>query len=283
MILLAGLVLGLAAAAVLWAGMQPIFGRSMFRRQNFRGVELPTAVGLVVPIATVATSAALLVLTTLGWRPNEPALAALGLTVTATLGFGLLGLMDDLAVDEGASGYRGHVRALARGRLTAGSLKMVAGPAVAIIVVFPVATDSTVRLLLDGALVALAANLANLLDRAPGRVVKVSLLATVAIVAATLADPATMGAVVVAGATLALLVGDLRERLMLGDAGANPIGAALGLAVVLSCAPLTRTCVMVVLLVLNLLSERFSFSSVIDRVAPLRGLDRWGRRAAPPS
>jgi UDP-N-acetylmuramyl pentapeptide phosphotransferase/UDP-N-acetylglucosamine-1-phosphate transferase len=283
MILLAGLVLGLAAAAVLWAGMQPIFGRSMFRRQNFRGVELPTAVGLVVPIATVATSAALLVLTTLGWRPNEPALAALGLTVTATLGFGLLGLMDDLAVDEGASGYRGHVRALARGRLTAGSLKMVAGPAVAIIVVFPVATDSTVRLLLDGALVALAANLANLLDRAPGRVVKVSLLATVAIVAATLADPATMGAVVVAGATSALLVGDLRERLMLGDAGANPIGAALGLAVVLSCAPLTRTCVMVVLLVLNLLSERFSFSSVIDRVAPLRGLDRWGRRAAPPS
>lgn len=283
MILLAGLVLGLAAAAALWAGMQPVFSRPMFRRKNFRGVELPTAVGLVVPIATVATSAALLVLTTLGWRPNEPALAALGLTVTATLGFGLLGLMDDLAVDEGASGYRGHVRALAKGRLTAGSLKMVAGPAVAIIVVFPVATDSTVRLLLDGALVALAANLANLLDRAPGRVVKVSLLATAAVVAATLADPATMGAVVVAGATLALLVGDLRERLMLGDAGANPIGAALGLAVVLSCAPLTRTWVMAALLVLNLLSERFSFSSVIDRVAPLRGLDRWGRRAAPPS
>ena len=160
---------------------------------------------------------------------------------------------------------------------------MVAGPAVAIIVVFPVATDSTVRLLLDGALVALAANLANLLDRAPGRVVKVSLLATAAVVAATLADPATMGAVVVAGATLALLVGDLRERLMLGDAGANPVGAALGLAVVLSCAPITRTWVMVALLVLNLLSERFSFSSVIDRVAPLRGFDRWGRRAAPPS
>lgn len=283
MILLAGLVLGVAAAAALWAGMQPVFSRPMFRRKNFRGVELPTAVGLVVPIATVATSAALLVLTTLGWRPNEPALAALGLTVTATLGFGLLGLMDDLAVDEGASGYRGHVRALARGRLTAGSLKMVAGPAVAIIVVFPVATDSTVRLLLDGALVALAANLANLLDRAPGRVVKVSLLATAAVVAATLADPATMGAVVVAGATLALLVGDLRERLMLGDAGANPVGAALGLAVVLSCAPITRTWVMVALLVLNLLSERFSFSSVIDRVAPLRGFDRWGRRAAPPS
>jgi UDP-N-acetylmuramyl pentapeptide phosphotransferase/UDP-N-acetylglucosamine-1-phosphate transferase len=281
-ILLAGLALGAAAAIVLWAGMQPVFSRPMFLRSNYRGVELPTAVGLVVPIATVATSAALLVLTTLGWRPNEPALSALGLTVTATLGFGLLGLMDDLAVDEGASGYRGHVRALARGRLTAGSLKMVAGPAVAVIVVFPVSADSTVRLLLDGALVALAANLANLFDRAPGRVAKLSIVAAAALVAATAADPSTMGAVVVIGAVLALATGDLRERLMLGDAGANPVGAALGLAVVLSCAPVTRTWVMAVLLVLNLLSERVSFSSVIDRVGPLRALDRLGRPTGTP-
>lgn len=282
MILLAGLALGAAAAIVLWAGMQPVFSRPMFRRSNYRGVELPTAVGLVVPIATVATSAALLVLTTLGWRPNEPALSALGLTVTATLGFGLLGLMDDLAVDEGASGYRGHVRALARGRLTAGSLKMVAGPAVAVIVVFPVSADSTVRLLLDGALVALAANLANLFDRAPGRVAKLSLVAAAALVAATAAAPSAMGAVVVIGAVLALAPGDLRERLMLGDAGANPVGAALGLAVVLSCAPATRTWVMVALLVLNLLSEQVSFSSVIDRVGPLRALDQLGRRSGTP-
>jgi UDP-N-acetylmuramyl pentapeptide phosphotransferase/UDP-N-acetylglucosamine-1-phosphate transferase len=275
--LVAGLLLGAAAAFAIWVGMQPVFSRPVFTRSNYRGRELPTGVGLVIPLSVVATSAALTVLTTLGWRPDRPGLAALGLTVTASLGFGLLGLLDDMAVDEGASGYRGHVAALVRGRLTAGSLKMVAGPAVALIVVAPVSNDSTVRLLLDGALVALCANLANLFDRAPGRVAKVSLLATAVLVAATAAAPELLGATVVAGATLALLVPDLRERMMLGDAGANPLGATLGLAVVLSVEPAARTWTLVGVLALNLVSERVSFSRVIDRVAPLRFLDHLGR------
>lgn len=277
MTLLAGLVLGAAAAFAIWVGMQPVFGRPVFSRQNYRGVTLPTAVGLVIPLAVVATSAALTLLTTLGWRPDRPGLAALGLTVTATLGFGLLGVLDDVAVDQGASGYRGHVAALARGRLTAGSLKMVAGPAVAIIVVAPVSNDSAVRLLADGALVALSANLANLFDRAPGRVAKVSLLMAAVLVGVTAAAPTLLGLAVVSGAALALLVPDLRERMMLGDAGANPLGATLGLATVLTVSPVARTWVLVAVLALNLVSERVSFSRVIDRVAPLRALDRMGR------
>ena len=277
MTLLAGLVLGAAAAFAIWVGMQPVFGRPVFSRQNYRGVTLPTAVGLVIPLAVVATSAALTLLTTLGWRPDRPGLAALGLTVTATLGFGLLGVLDDVAVDQGASGYRGHVAALARGRLTAGSLKMVAGPAVAILVVAPVSNDSAVRLLADGALVALSANLANLFDRAPGRVAKVSLLMAAVLVGVTAAAPTLLGLAVVSGAALALLVPDLRERMMLGDAGANPLGATLGLATVLTVSPVARTWVLVGVLALNLVSERVSFSRVIDRVAPLRALDRMGR------
>jgi UDP-N-acetylmuramyl pentapeptide phosphotransferase/UDP-N-acetylglucosamine-1-phosphate transferase len=275
--LLAGLALGVAAAVALWVGMQPMFSRPVFLRSNYRGVELPTAVGIVVPIATVATLAALTLLTTLGWRPDQPGLTSLGLTATAAVGFGLLGLLDDVAVDQGASGYRGHVAALLRGRLTAGSLKMVAGPAVAIIVVAPVADDSAVRLLLDGALVALAANLANLFDRAPGRVTKVTLVTAAVIVACGAAAPELLGLCVVTGAALGLLVPDLRERMMLGDAGANPLGATLGLASVLVFAPTTRNWVLVALLALNLVSEKVSFSRVIERVPPLRVLDLLGR------
>lgn len=282
MTLLAGTLLGAAAAFAIWVGMQPVLSRPVFARQNYRGVTLPTAAGMVIPLAAVATSASLTLLTTLGWRPDAPGLAALGLTVTATLGFGLLGLLDDLAVDEGASGYRGHVAALARGRLTAGSLKMVAGPAVAILVVAPVSDDSAVRLLLDGALVALAANLANLFDRAPGRVLKVSLLCAAVLTVVTAAAPELLGLVVVAGAGAALIVPDLRERMMLGDAGANPLGATLGLATVLTVGPTARTVVLAVLFALNLASERVSFSRVIDAAPPLRALDRLGRRAAEP-
>ena len=144
-------------------------------------------------------------------------------------------------------------------------------------VVAPVAGESIGRLLADGALVAMAANLGNLLDRRPGRVIKVAGVTFVALALATGAAHALGGVAVVVGAALALLLDDLHERLMLGDAGANVLGAVLGLGVVVSCAPRTRLVVLAVVAALNLSSEVVSFSRVIDAIPPLRFLDRTGR------
>ena len=86
------------------------------------------------------------------------------------------------------------------------------------------------------------------------------------------------------GASFGLLGDDLHERLMLGDTGANVIGAVLGLAVVLGSQEGTRIAVMLVLLALNVAAELVSFSAVIDRVPPLRWFDRLGVVAnAPPA
>jgi len=283
----AGFLFGVLAGVVLLAGLRDMLARDMFRRTNYRGAELSSAAGLVVPLALYFTAAAVAVATALGATPDAAATESLTLTGVAVGGFGLLGLLDDLAVDQATSGYRGHVGALLKGRLTAGSLKMLAGPAVALLVVQRAAGPSLGWLLVDGAIVALAANLANLLDRAPGRVTKVSVLALVALVvtAAVAADgqmPALTGAAVAVGAALGVLGPELREQVMLGDTGANSLGAALGLAVVLTQSRTASLVVMVVLLVLNLASERVSFSRVIDRVAPLRVLDRLGRRPVEP-
>jgi UDP-N-acetylmuramyl pentapeptide phosphotransferase/UDP-N-acetylglucosamine-1-phosphate transferase len=87
----------------------------------------------------------------------------------------------------------------------------------------------------------------------------------------------------VVGAAAGLLPADLHERLMLGDTGANLLGAVLGLAVVLEASRPVRTAVLIVLVVLNLASERVSFSSVIDRTPGLRQLDRVGRGPQDPS
>ena len=78
---------------------------------------------------------------------------------------------------------------------------------------------------------------------------------------------------------MSLLPADLGERLMLGDAGANVVGAAIGVGVVLTSAPTARNIVLVVLLVLNVLSEKVSYSRLIDSTPPLRALDRLGRRS----
>jgi hypothetical protein len=64
---------------------------------------------------------------------------------------------------------------------------------------------------------------------------------------------------------------------MLGDAGANVLGALCGIAALVA-APASgwRWALFALLLFGNVLSEAVSFSEVIDRVPPLRWFDRLG-------
>ena len=153
--------------------------------------------------------------------------------------------------------------------------------------------------------IALAANLMNLLDLRPGRALKAYILAApapavlfaLASVAAYNSDVASYAAeiadlvlqpweaaaaaaalvIVLLGPAVAVWSADLGERAMLGDAGANTMGAIVGylLTAVLDLTGLAIAAA--VLLGLNLLSERVSFSAAIDRIAPLRLFDRLSR------
>jgi UDP-N-acetylmuramyl pentapeptide phosphotransferase/UDP-N-acetylglucosamine-1-phosphate transferase len=82
------------------------------------------------------------------------------------------------------------------------------------------------------------------------------------------------------GAALGLLPADLGERLMLGDAGANALGAALGLGALLALGPGARLVVTGVLLVLNVAADLVSFSRVIRSTPALDRLDKVGRLEA---
>jgi UDP-GlcNAc:undecaprenyl-phosphate GlcNAc-1-phosphate transferase len=277
MIVAAAFVAGALVAAGLWVLAAPAFGAEVFRRENFRGRSLPTAAGVLVALAALVVDALVTVATAAGAEPEAAARGGLRLATVAALGFAFLGLLDDLGGAGESGGFAGHLGALFRGRLTTGAMKLFGGAAVALVVVSVVEPASLGRLLADGALVALAANLGNLLDRAPGRTIKVGLVALAVLVVAAGAEPALAGVALVVGAGAGLLTADLGERMMLGDAGANVLGAALGLGVVLSCSPGVRTGVLVVVALLNLASERVSFSRVIAAVPPLRAADTWGR------
>jgi len=274
------------ATAVLAAGLW-ISGRAMFeapvlQRRNYRGVDVPVGAGMVLVMAIVATEAVLAVLDVAGRSPGAQESIGLALTLITALGFGLLGLFDDLAAHGDDKGFRGHVTAMAHGRLTTGGLKLAGGGLLAIVVVAMTGADDLGTLLVGAMVVALAANLGNLFDRAPGRTTKVGLLLGLVLLVLTGAAERSLlvGTAAVLGAALGLLVFDLREELMLGDAGANALGAALGLGVVLTSSIIVQAIVLVVLVALNAASEKVSFSRVIDRVAPLRFVDRLGRRPA---
>ncbi|HMG40873.1 MAG TPA: hypothetical protein VK611_06060 [Acidimicrobiales bacterium] len=272
-------VAGVLGAVVGWKALEPAFGAEVFTRENFRQRTLPTAVGVVAALVVVAGAAVVAVADAAGWDLDPAIPAGLAAAVPVAVGFALLGLLDDLGGVGQSGGFRGHLTELARGRLTTGGAKLFGGAALGVVAAAPFADGSVWRLLADGALVALAANLANLFDRRPGRVVKVSLLAGLVLVVTVGLEPELTGVALALGAAAGLLVPDLRERLMLGDAGANVLGAVLGLGVVLTCAPWVRTVVLVGVLCLNLVSEVVSFSKVIDAVPPLRALDRLGRQS----
>jgi UDP-GlcNAc:undecaprenyl-phosphate/decaprenyl-phosphate GlcNAc-1-phosphate transferase len=278
MIVAAAFVVGALVAALLWVLSAPAFGAGVFERENFRGRRLPTAVGVLAALAALVVDAVVTVVVAAGAEPDAAAVAGLRLATVAALGFALLGLLDDLGGTGESGGFRGHLGALVSGRLTTGAIKLFGGAAVGVVVVSVREPGSLGRVLADGALVALAANLGNLFDRAPGRTIKVALVALAALVVGAGAEPRLAGVALVVGAGAGLLTADLGERMMLGDAGANVLGAALGLGVVLACSPGVRTVVLVVVAALNLVSERVSFSRVIARVPPLRAADAWGRQ-----
>jgi hypothetical protein len=165
----------------------------------------------------------------------------------------VLGLADDVWSGP-ERGFRAHLRA---GRTT-GVLKLIGIPAYALV---------RTRSLSGAALVALAANTVNQLDTRPGRALKAFFLASACL------RPRSRA--VWSGVLLAPY--DLREMTMLGDGGANALGAVLGLSSVARFGVRGRWLAIGALAGLTLLGERRSLGRLIEQTRVLRELDAVGR------
>ncbi|MBM3659853.1 MAG: hypothetical protein FJW95_10185 [Actinobacteria bacterium] len=276
MIVVLGLLAGALAVVFLRVGAPDVLASPVLERENYRGHRLPTAAGILIVLAVLVVEAGRAVLGALGVGEQSGLTIDRSLVLFAVFAFGLLGLLDDLLGDGSARGFSGHVGALARGRITTGFLKLFGGAAVAVVLVATPGFASGRRLIVDAVLIALAANLGNLLDRAPGRTIKFALVAYVPLALVLGTGAAGVAIAPAMGAAIALLPDDLAERVMLGDTGANVIGAVLGLGVVLGRGETSRVTALVIVVVLTIVAEVSSFSRVIDRVAPLRWFDRLG-------
>jgi UDP-N-acetylmuramyl pentapeptide phosphotransferase/UDP-N-acetylglucosamine-1-phosphate transferase len=243
------------------------------RRTNVSGARVPAVLG--GPL--LAAVAAGLLTEALASRASRKTSAV---AAGVALAFAGAGLVDDLRGDEPARGFAGHLAALRRGRVTGGVIKTLVGGSASL-----AAGRATARgrdALEAAALIALSANLVNLLDRAPGRAAKAALAgaAPLAVAGDAEVEPVAWSLL---GALGAVAPADLAEDAMLGDAGANPLGALLGWALAASLGRGPRRAVLAALAALNLASERWSFSRAIDRVPALRRLDRAGRRRFHPA
>jgi hypothetical protein len=128
--------------------------------RRLRGHHLSTAAGLVIVLAVIVVEGLRAAAGALGIGDESPGAARL-LVLVAVVGFGLLGLLDDLLGDGDARGFRGHLAALGQGRVTTGLCKLAGGAALALALAAAAPGGSGAQTFVDAALIALAANLAS--------------------------------------------------------------------------------------------------------------------------
>ncbi|MEZ0492830.1 hypothetical protein AB2L28_11350 [Kineococcus sp. TBRC 1896] len=255
----------------------PPGGADRWERTNHAGRPLTLLEG---PTAALAVA--------VGCLAARPGRRAAG--VLAAAGAAGLGALDDLVErpedrSGGARGLRGHLAALQRGRLTTGAWKVLGigatGLAAAAVADGPRTSGRgparALDVLVGGALVAGAANLVNLFDLRPGRAAKVAAVAALSLSAGPGAADARPLAGAVAGACAVVLRDDLAGRSMLGDTGANALGAVLGVAALARWGRTGRAVALGAVVALTLASEKVSFSRLIEAQPLLRELDRLGR------
>ncbi len=275
---LAGLLLSFALAVVLLPRWCADMRSSGLVRENWRGASL------AFPLGALLISVSLLALIPLAMLDDRADLDLLEPDLRRWFGFvvgvALLGLLDDMlgrgAEGDTARGWRGHASAVLSGRLSTGAIKAAGA--------FGLAAYATSGLgrewagyLADLALLLLATNLFNLLDLRPGRVEKglALLLAGLCLGAWTVFPLEVLGLFI--GPLLAGAALTLRERAMLGDAGANLAGAIAGVSLLLALGEDARLVALVVVAAITVYGEFRSISATIDRIGPLAALDRVGR------
>ncbi|HEY0403399.1 MAG TPA: hypothetical protein VGD09_15390 [Blastococcus sp.] len=241
-----------------------------WRRMNYAKRPVTLLGGPALAASATVTAA-------LGAPPGARAAAVVVGAVSAVVGGydDLAGARPEQARDKGLAG---HLAALKAGRVSAGTVKVAGIGAAAAVAAVLTRRGRGASAVVDGVLttglVAGTANLINLLDLRPGRAGKAGAL----VAATTLGGPA--GGLVAGplGATLSALPEDLGERIMLGDCGANALGALLGLRLASVPARGPRAGLLAGVVALTLASEKVSFTKVIEATPGLRELDRLGRR-----
>lgn len=238
--------------------------------ENYRKKSIPSIGGIVfIPLLMTA----LFLLSTI--MPVIDEKCILFMLIVCCIGF--IGLLDDLAGEKNTKGIKNHIAETLGGRLTTGFLKAEVGFILAFIVSLRISLD-VLDLIINSFVISLSANTINLLDLRPGRAVKSFLIASLILILSNVSKIYEFLPLVIIHAISWLYMPyDLKEECMLGDTGSNILGITLGYYTALMQSKNGKLIILVILVVINAISEKISITEIIKKNRFLSYLDNLGR------
>lgn len=185
------------------------------------------------------------------------------------------GLLDDTLGDKHIKGLKGHLKSFFHGKLTTGGFKALFGGLVALSIAMGISKNIQ-EILVNTLVMALFTNLMNLLDLRPGRALKVFFAISITfmiMVEATL--KLLMWTVMLP--PLAYFKDDIKAKGMMGDTGSNFLGISLGIICALGFDFKSKLIVLGLLILIHIITEKYSLTKIIEKNKFLNFLDRLGR------
>jgi len=264
------LILAAAVTLIFMPLMKQMLETSGAVRENFLGEAVPTGLGVGFLPGVLFGSFLLVLMENTDIR--LVLINALGFVVMS-----LAGIVDDILGNNNVKGIRKHLKSLLDLRLTTGGLKAAFGGLIAALI-STVVSESLIEGIVNCLLVMLFTNLVNLLDLRPGRAVKSFFLLWWS---SLFFMPVRAHAYILyplAGCLVAYLPYDANRIGMMGDAGSNAIGLSLGLYYCVGAAMNHKVAALMLLILLHIAAEKYSFTGFIARNRMLRLIDELGNK-----
>ena len=252
-------------------------------RPNYKNEMIPVGMGIVF-LPMIIINSIILGFVTLNniwfvsssnYNLNIVWLLCLALYIFSIMAMFFAGALDDLIGNRNVSGLKGHFKSLFKGELTTGGFKALFGGFVGLVVSVCI-SSSIVDIIVNTLIIALSTNLMNLFDLRPGRAIKVYLVIIIPIYI-TLTGYTKVFPLLILPNVLAYFNIDLKARGMMGDTGSNVLGISIGVLMALGYGIKVRLAWLVFLILMHLITEKFSLTKIIEKNRVLKFIDNLGR------
>ena len=252
-------------------------------RPNYKNEMIPVGMGIVF-LPMIIINSIILGFVTLNniwfvsssnYNLNIVWLLCLALYIFSMMAMFFAGALDDLIGNRSVSGLKGHFKSLLKGELTTGGFKALFGGFVGLVVSVCI-SSSIVDIIVNTLIIALSTNLMNLFDLRPGRAIKAYLVIMIPIYI-TLTGYTKVFPLLILPNVLAYFNTDLKARGMMGDTGSNVLGISIGVLMALGYGIKVRLAWLVFLILMHLITEKFSLTKIIEKNRVLKFIDNLGR------